>query len=246
METISNNFSKITFDTSLSNNKSTSNPSFILERPFDIINGFQVGKFVGINSITNIRDTNNKISLTTYNGTAANVCASTIPVGNYTIDSFTPVLLNTLNTASGSTFGVSLNTMENVYIISNTNGSFCFNSVNNNVYYEIGIVDAQLNIPSSKLIAGSSYDLSGLKQVNVVSSDFGVRCCQKIGSNLNTILSIPIEIPFNGVITSPESNVCLNTAVYNKSDFTFSLYDERNRPITGLKDWVLEVYIRTS
>lgn len=245
MEQVSNNFSKLTFDTRLSNNKSTSNPVFILDDPFDEITGFQLGKFSGVNNVTNIRDTNNKIGLTTFTGTTGNTQILSIPVGNYTITTFKEVLNETLNT-SGSVFGVSLNTMSNVLSISNTNGAFSFSPVSNDVYYELGLKDTQLNTTTENCICLDSYDLSGLKRVNVVSSDFGIKVCKTIGSNYNTILSIPIEDPYAGVITTPESTVMLTTSVRNQTSFTFNLYDERMRILSGMKDWSCEVYVRTS
>jgi hypothetical protein len=226
-------------------NQNTTNPVWMLNDQIDDLVSFHTGKFIGVNTVTNIRDTNNKASVTVYSGTTPSTLTATVPVGNYTIDTFMPALQSALNT-TGNTFLVTQGTLNTTMSISNgTQGAFKFNAVTNDVYYETGINSSQLNSTTSSLVCGSSYDLSGLKSINLVSSDFGVKACSRPGSNYNVVLSVPVDESYGSSLSTPESDTPITSDAQNLHTITLSVFDERMRPINQMKDWTLDVFVDT-
>lgn len=234
----------ITFDTRYSANKVLNSPIFIPTNfIIDELVGFRVNTFSFVNTIPNIRETNNILKLleTTDSAGSTQETLITLNTGNYTIDTFITELSNSLSSC-GNIYSVSLNTLNNLISITPTSGSFVFKETPNDAYYEIG---AKIDTDT----IDKSYDLSGLKIVKVNSNNFGNNYCNVIGSNLNIVLQCPVDGSYNSNIfyVNPNSNF-ISSDERNIRSFSFSLYDERDRiiPEKYLKDWNINVLLQSS
>lgn len=235
----------ITFDSRFSANKSLNSPIFIGENfIIDQLEGFQVNSFQFINTIPNVRESNNKmVLLETLSGTSGTTQSSlcTIEPANYTIDTFKTALENSL-TSCGNTYSVALNTMTNLLSITPTSGSFVFKDTPNNIYYEIG---AKIDTD----VIDKSYDLSGLKSVQINSQNFGSGYCKTFGSNYNIVLQVPCDGTYNSSVfyVNPNSNF-ISSDERNLRSFQFTLLDERLRIIDEkyLRDYTLNVLLKTN
>lgn len=235
---------KFNLDTRYSINNSVSNPVWTIPKQIDQITGYISGAFNGVNNITNIRDVNKNISVTTWSGTTGTTNILSIPEGNYTSSTFKDTLENTLAT-TGNTFIIDTNTMGNTFTISSSGGSFSLNNCLNDVYYELGVDATQLNHTQNSLLCSNSFDLSGLKKIDIVSDSLGAASAKKLGSTYNVVLSIPVDSPYGGIIYTPESNIKVSTECYNFNNIALTLFDERMRPINKLSDWSFDLYVES-
>jgi hypothetical protein len=240
---------KITLDTRYSINSSTDTPVWLLNSnsQVDQLTGFQCGNFCGVNSIYNIDSRNNKISLYEHLNTTGSTRVLTIPEGEYTIDTLQTELLTQLNGTSGS-YNVTSGNLDHRMVFSKTSGSFSFQSVPKDMYYELGLNSTQVGATiANSITAGSSYDLSGIKKINVVSSSFGLNYCDTPGNNFNTILSIPVQDAYGSAIYSPQqSDLMITSDARNVNNVSISLYDERYRYLSNMRDWSLDVFLQSN
>ena len=235
---------KLNIDTRYSNNNSTTTPMWLLPRTIDEVNYVCPGKFVGVNTITNVRDTNNKVNVKTFTGTTGTSKVVSIPAGNYTIDTFKTAFETSLAT-TGNIFDVSLNTLSNTMTIASTSGAFAFQNVLNDAYYEIGMNVSQLNATTASLTCAETYDLSGLKTINVVSDSFGCNSSKKLNSNYNILCSIPVDDTYASMLYSPESTNKISCDTKNLNMISTSIFDERMRPINDMRDWSMDIFIES-
>ena len=83
------NITKLNLDTRYASG-SNQNPHWLMNKTIDNITGYITGSFIGVNNITNIRDTNNNLRLKTFSGTTGTShiiqCMATLsyPTGNIT------------------------------------------------------------------------------------------------------------------------------------------------------------------
>lgn len=248
-------------DTKSSINKSTTSPMWILNNNISQINNFSIKSFTGVNNLTNV-NTNNKslyiyetktsvvdtVSSTATSGTLIN-----LSTGNYTISSFVDTLQQTLNATATYNYSINLNTRNNIISMScdDTSANFCFATVGNSAYDLIGIKNSQLvqnyTIGSNLFTCGSNYDLSGIKTINICSSNLGFPIVSNPNSSLNIIHKIPIDDSYMSVLTTTQDQFMSTCNANNVSSIQLSLYDEDYKKIPEtFADWSLTMYIQTS
>lgn len=233
------NITQLTFNTINSNNRSTSNPLYFIPNPIDNIKQYAFSSFSGVNTVNVIDSRNNIINFseTTSSSTIRNVV---IPVGNYTLSTLGTALKTGLDAAGTGTFTISTNSLTNIITIAST-VNFKLLDCSNNIYYEIGFVASTAFAASQ--VASSIYDLSGLKNITLVSSSFGQRNSILVGSNYTVIGTIPVSTPFLGVISFIASPIFVDCQVNELNSASFMLLDERMRVLTVNNDWSLSLYI---
>lgn len=247
---MSNNYRQLTFNTLSRNSGSITTPVYYLnDFPIDQLDGFRVNSVSFVNSIPNIDSRNNKLKV--FSSTATSGITLTMSEGNYSIDTFKSTLQSTLNTGlSVGSFVVSLNTMTNLLTVTDTSGSFQFGDVQNNIYYELGSASTSGSWGTS----GSStiskpYDLSGVKILQIASSNLGTGYVKNAGSNVNYIFKLPLDNSFNSVVNyiSP-SPVFTSSDACGINNYQFMLYDERDRAIDSkyVIDWSITLDMQTS
>jgi hypothetical protein len=228
----------LTLNTCVSNNNNASHPSFYLNPPINNVEAFNVSTFSGINTTYTIDSRNCNFSFVEssvpHNGY--------LPFGNYTINTFITALGTAMTSASGtSTFTITNNVLTNILSITSSTNVFYLTNTINNCYYEAGLTPN--NIGSLIQIGTSSYDLSGLKQILLVSSDLGSNAVA-VNSNYNVLASIDISVPYLGVISYKGTNLFINSNCTLNS-LNFILLDERYRVLSNLKDWSITIILQT-
>jgi hypothetical protein len=228
----------LTFSTSASNNNNPSNPTFFINPAVYNVEAYNITNFCGVNTTYTIDGRNSNFSFIensiTYNGF--------LPSGNYTLSTFIVALGSAMTTASGvSVYTVTNNALTNVLTITSNNKTFKLLDTVNNCYYEAGFsVSTVLGLTQT---GSSSFDLSGLKQIRIVSSDLG-RNAICVNSNYNVLACIDVSVPYLGVISHSGTNFFI-TANCNLNTMSFLLLDERNRILNNLKDWSITFILQT-
>jgi hypothetical protein len=90
----------LTFSTIASDNNNKSTPSYYLDQPIVISEGYSVKNFIGVNTFLNIDSRNNNFSFNE-NDTSGTIRTFSIPSGNYTVSTFMAALKSGLD-ASGT------------------------------------------------------------------------------------------------------------------------------------------------
>ena len=103
-----------------------------------------------------------------------------------------------MTSAGTATYTATVSTSANLITISSSK-AFKILTASNNIYYEIGYNTSSAFATSQT--ASKIYDLSGLKQIHVVSSSFGASNSVLANTNYSVISSIPVTAPFLGVIS---------------------------------------------
>lgn len=227
-----------TFSSFLSNNKSSVNPSFYINPPIVCIDSFLVSSFTGINNIYTFDSRNQNISILENGRTFTAI----IPTGNYTITTLLTTLGSILTTASGtSTYTATNNSLTNVITITSNLNTFTLVNTVNDCYYELGFLKRSTTSTLTQ-VALNQYDLSGIKTINVISNDLGNDGAFSVNSNFNIICSIPIEVPYLGIISyQNKSNLLINCKVNELSSVSFILIDDRLRQLNNFSDFSLQL-----
>ena len=233
------NISQLTFNTINSNNRSTSNPLYFIPNPIDNIKQYAFSSFSGVNTV-NVIDSRNQIINFSETDSSSTIRSVTIPTGNYTITTLLTAIKSGLDTAGTAVYTCTVSTLTNLITIVGTK-NFKLLDCNNNIYYEIGY-SASTAFAASQ-VASSIYDLSGLKNITLVSSSFGQRNSILVGSNYTVIGTIPVSTPFLGVISFVASPIFVDCQVNELNSASFMLLDERMRVLTVNNDWSLSLYI---
>jgi len=212
-------------NTSTNKNNST---TFNLINPITVSEGYLVSQFTGVNSVFNINERNNVFSFTE-NST---ILYAILPPGNYTITSLISALGPLISAASTVTYMVSVNSLTSKITISTAATQFRLVDSQNNIFYELGFTNFSTSLALS-ITANSTYDLSGLKMIYLVSSSFGMGNCISVNKNLNTICSIPITTSYLGIISySSPNSVFISSQIDSIQSIDVQLYDERFRLLT--------------
>jgi hypothetical protein len=224
------------FNTSTNKNNSS---NFNLLSPVTVSEGYLLSQFIGINSVYNFDSRNNIFAFTE----ASTTLFAFIPTGNYTINTLITTLASILTSSGTTTYTVTNNTLTNKITISAAN-SFKIIQVDKNCYYELGMLNSVFENPSqgyfTEHIAPSSFDLSGLKQINVVSNSFGYGNCLAVNKNLNVIATIPVTVAYQGVISySSPNSVFISSQIDSIQNVDFILYDSRFRELKLDRDFVI-------
>jgi hypothetical protein len=132
---------------------------------------------------------------------------------------------------------VTNNSLTNIITITGASKQFKVLPILNNCYYEAGFdVSGSFNISQ---VATSTYDLSGLKEINIVCNSFGTGNSVVVNKNLNVICSIPISVGYLGVISYSPPICFIDSQIQSISAFEFILTDERYRLLTVQNDFSL-------
>lgn len=226
----------LTFSTIASDNNNKSTPSYYLDTPIQISEGFCVKSFQGINTVYNIDSRNNKFSFNE-DDTSGTIRTFTIPSGNYTITTFMAALKTGLDAQGSVVYTVTNNTLTNIVTITGASKQFKILPISNDCYYEAGfVVSTAFSISQT---ATQTYDLSGLKAINIVCNSFGTGNSVVVNKNLNVICSIPIEVGYLGVVNYNPNIVFIDSQITSISAFEFILTDSRFRTLTLQNDWQL-------
>ena len=226
----------LTFSTIASDNSNKSAPAWYLDQPIQISEGYCCKNFSGLNTIYNIDARNNKFSFNESNSSGT-VRTFTIPSGNYTITTFMAALKTGLDVNGTVVYTVTNNTLTNIITITSASTTFKILPISNDCYYEAGFeVSSSFAISQT---AVQTYDLSGLKCINIVSNAFGNKDSIVVNRNLNVICSIPIEVGYLGVINYSPPIVFIDSSITSISSFEFLCYDEFLRPLTISNHWSL-------
>jgi hypothetical protein len=228
-----------------------SNPSWQLQTPINNVSSFLVDSFVGINTIQTIDSRNNKLYWNTFNTAGATIThSSTIPTGYYNISTFLPALTVALN--GGSTTGSFNTTVSNTSFLSitNTSASFVITTGSNSINYETGMMNGQYGFANqtSNTVQNSvqSYDLSGVKCLNVVCNNLGVAHNNYPNSAYKVLTNIPVPGSFGAAIVYEGDLQYCSSPMNNVNRFEIQFLDERNRRITeNLLDFQMSLFIRT-
>jgi hypothetical protein len=221
----------LTFSTVNSNNSNPTNPTYFISPPITNINQFNVASFSGVNTIYNIDSRNNVIRFMCN----AVVYTVAIPAGNYTITTFLTAISTAMSSASSLTFTATYSVLTNIITITCSTLTLIFLSCNNNLYYETGFSTLSTTFALSQ-VASSTYDISGLKQIHLISSDLS-NYVHIIGQNYNVIASIPVSQAYSSVINFQPTQNFVSSNIQELGSCSFFLLDERMRPLTRMSDW---------
>lgn len=229
---------QVNFNTTFVNDRN--NPVFILNSPILNAEAYCVSSFYGVNTFQTIDSRNNIISFIE-STSSGNTRTFVIPTGNYTLTTFITALQAGFASAGTVVYTVVNNTLTNRLTVSNATVSFRLVKIgSNDALYEAGF---ELLSPTFALshTASSTYDLSGVKCINISTNSLGYGHNLMIGRNLNIIATIPITTGHLGVVSyNPPINY-INTQLPEVQTVQFSLYDERMRLLTIDRDYQLSI-----
>lgn len=235
---------KYTFSSFLSNNKSAVNPSFYINPPINQIDNYSITSFSGVNNIYTFDTRNCNILL---NETGQSLYTAVIPTGNYTISSLLTTLSTILTASpSASVYTATKSDLTNIITITSNTNTFTIEDTINSSYYEMGYVKLSTSASLTQ-VASAQYDLSGLKTIHVVSNDLGNDGSYLVNSNYNILCSIPVEVPYLGIINYQDnSDLLINCKVNELSSISFVLMDDRFRLLSQVSDWSLQLICNMS
>lgn len=232
----------LNFNTAFSDNQDETNPRWTFEK----INGVQSIKVKNCMvplALDNITSYNNTLKvLQNISGTtSANII--TLPIGNYNSSNFTTALQTGLNSLGNLYYTASFNTFGNKITISSSTGSLSLLNYSNNVYTELGLNSLQIGTTSNSLTMTDPIDLSGIKQLNILSN---INACDVIGQNYNLLASIPVEESLNTISTFIDhSNDYVETNNNEINTLSLEIRDEKFRKVSLNKDWNITINFLT-
>ena len=249
-----NNFTikSLSLDTVLSDTNQrldyAANPTFTLNEPIYNITSYQVDSFCMTNSIFTIDPRNDTIYWTQYTGTTGTALSAIIPTNFYYGTTIVPALQNALNSyQTNGNYQVALSGPSNAFItITNTTNNFIVETsefAGNSISYEIGM---QNNLtPASSQTGSQTYDLSGLSQINIVTSSLGGNHTQTANSPYKVLTNIPVPGQFGSTITYQGDAQFCSCNMPTLQQFTCTLLDQRYRPLTtNVSEWSLTMYLK--
>ena len=232
-------FKRLTFASQLCDNQNKSNPEFYLKEVVYISreSGYAVESFYGTNSFYTIDSRNNMFAFVETDTPTVNRYAS-IPHGNYTLNTFLTALQTALDEAGTYDFTITNNPLINKLTISAT-GNFKIIDSMNNCYYETGFIVSSGF--ASSVVAPNPFDLSGVKVLHIVSSSFGTDSSSVCNKNLNVIASIPIAVPYLGVVSYFPPLCVIQCSLVELNSVDFAVFDERFRRLDMNQDWAINI-----
>lgn len=224
-------------------------PTWTLVQPLINLESFQVDSFVGVNSINTIDSRNDMLYWTEYpNSTTANNFTAIIPTNYYDSNTILPALQTAFNSSNtGSNYQVSIvSTAASFIQVTNTQTSFMVTGYEeyHNINYEIGFMGNET--AGNVQVAYQSMDLSGVKEINIVSSSLGTNHSNLAGSGYKIISNIPVSAPFGGTIIYAGDYQYTSCPIPFMSQFTCILLDERLRQLNqNILDWSLTLLVKS-
>jgi len=220
-------------------NSSISRPIFTIDALYNIV-GYKVKNLSIPLTVFNIDSRNNKFLIEF----ASVDYTLTVTPGNYTSTTLFNVFDSFLATVfGGGNYGLAYSNTTYLWNITSSVGNFIVKPTNNNIYYELGISDSQLNVPTANLLSSFPSDLSGVKVISLCCPSFDTK--QK-NENYNIIASCNIT-ELNGDVANyfDQSNDYLTCNVSSLSNLQFFFIDERERILDVKNDWVVSIIFET-
>lgn len=215
------------------------NPSFIMNCAINNIKAVKIKTCMMPLTFYTIDERNNKIYFEENNDGIT--LTATLNSGIYTSSTISAEIKSALDNAGALTYTVSYSATTNKLTISSTN--FKFKDGIANAYYEMGITNDDINVPSSVFSPSEVIDLSGVKCINVVSNINAIRVLGKSYSILGSIVAEEFQ---NEISTfQDDGQDYVNCNISALSDISFNLYDHRFRQITPQKDYSITINFLT-
>ena len=228
-----------------------SKPSWTLSDPQSNITAFQVDSFVAPNSVFTIDDRNNRLYWTEYTGTTGTVLQTTVPTSYYNTSTLTTALASAFNTfQTNGNYQVALTGASSLYfMVTNTTSNFIMSGENeyHNINYETGFMDTTSQTIANNQVASQTLDLSGLKQINIVSSNLGVSHSFTANSGYKIITNIPVNAPFGGTIIYAGDQQFASSPIQSLNNFSCELFDERFRSLrnSNMSDFCMTMFLKS-
>ncbi len=231
-----------TFSSFCSSNNSDSNPYFHFQQPEKNVVGYFVNQMTAVNSVYVIDSRNNQIAFieSPVEEEEPVTRVAVVPPGNYILNTFLTALGLAMTTAGTDTYTVTNDSLVNRLTI--TSGiEFIIVNVLNNCYYESGFVAT--TVFANTAVGTSSFDLSGLKTIQLVSFNFNGSSVV-VNQNYTVLASIPVQAPYQGIISYNPNCVFVTCQTETLANIQFYLLDERFRPITLDKSWSCQLLLQ--
>lgn len=217
-------------------------PTFYISDPIFNVQSVKVSEVCIPNSFYTFDSRNNQFSFKEGSGT---VTTFSITPGNYTASTLISHLKTQLEANSENTRTYTLtyssSTAKITYAVSAS--TFTILPIDNSCYYELGLQDSLSSAAAS--ITSGVIDLSGVKVVNLVSSSFGGNVANVVGSQYNVFCSIPVNVSFLGILYYQNSNEFVDVNLDNLYTASFTLMDERMRPLTNTQDFQITLQLKS-
>lgn len=181
-----------------------------------------VSEVIFPNSVYPINENNNKV---TFNEAAGVTDTITIPSGGYSGTNIASTLQSLLNTAGTYTYTVTYDSITKKLTFAYVGGDLTFESVANDAYNELGIVEGTLT--SSPLVATDPVSLQGPDWIEVRSASLSVDN-ENSGGYKNVIAFVPILVPFGSLNHFiPDRERWIHTNVTGLESLDIELFDAR-------------------
>lgn len=227
------------------------NPTWSFPEPQTNIAAFQVDSFIMPNSIFTIDQRNDILYWKQYSGTTGTLLQATVPTNYYDSTTLATALQSTLNSYNtNGNYQVAITGAGNsYYTITNTTNNFVITGAEtgvSNINYEIGFMSVT-ETPAHTQTGSQTFDVSGLKQLNIVSNNLGVSHTFTPGTGYKVLTNISVTAPFGGLITYNGDLAFSSCPTQYLPSFTVLLLDERMRSLQGsnVSDWSLTMYLRS-
>ena len=174
------------------------------------------------NSIYNINETNSLLSITV-SGITSNY---TFPYGNYNATTF----MTQFKTLVGSSFGISLNTLNNKFTLTHTTNDFSINS-NSTIYYEMGFVaNTSYTSTSRSLTMPFTCNFNGIQSVNIHFENLNTNNMDSYNkSNSAIIQSIPVDNTLQQISFHRTNEFCFRIRQQNIDFIQIDIKDDLDR-----------------
>jgi hypothetical protein len=217
------------------------NPTWILSSQINNIVGIKVKNSMIPLSVYTFDNRNNKMYIVENNDGITLTC--TIPEGIYTSSTLPAVLKTSLEAVGALTYSITYSAISNKISYSSGATPFKFVSGYTNAYYELGLTTADLDASATSITSSEVIDLSGVKQIHIVSN---LNCMKVVGQSYNVLGSITTEEVQNTVSSSQDdSGDYVQTYISSLSEVSISLYDDRFRRLVPKKDYSLTLNFLT-
>jgi hypothetical protein len=225
-------------------NSTISAPAWFLNAPLVNAVGFKVKSAVIPLAVYPIDSRNNKMYF--YEG--ATLRTITLTSENYTGTQLATELQTQLSSGVSNTYTVSYNSQKNNITFNMTGGSaFKMTSGSSCCNYEVGITSNDMNstiaTTGASLVLSNQIDVSGVKNVFLCSSSFSTKYTQ---SGYTILASIPTTTLSGNVSTYTDNSndyITINEKYINQLNIV--CFDERMRPLTLQKDYLLTLAFQT-
>ena len=176
------------------------------------------------NSLYNINENNCTLVISVNNNTSY----YNIPYGNYNVSSF----INTLSAILPSTFNITINTITNIFTISNTISNFIIND-SSTIHEVMGLMkNTNYSSFNKSLTLPFTCNFNGLQNLNIYLPSVSTKNVNSWDSSVsNLIQSIPIQCGSNQILYQKTNDYNFNIEVQILDSLNIQLRDDLNNLI---------------